>query len=144
MYEFLSNKIFWLAVLSWAIAQSIKIIVGIFKEKRFDFNWILQTGGMPSAHSASVSTLAFCIGKEFGFNSPYFAFACFFALVTMFDAQTWRRYIGVQAQILNRIVEDFQHRGKVEERKLRELVGHTPLEVFIGASIGILIAFLFY
>jgi len=147
MIEFLDifrNKPLWLTILSWAIAQGIKVVLGLVKEKKFNFYWVLRTGGMPSAHSAAVSSLAVSVGKETGFASPLFAIVALFALITMFDAQTWRRSIGVQARILNRMMEDIQEGGKVREERLRELVGHTPFEVFVGASIGILVSFIFY
>lgn len=142
--DIFKNEALWITFLSWAIAQGIKIATGLIRERRFDFNWILRTGGMPSAHSAAVCALAFCVGKEFGFASSMFGVAALFALITMFDAQTWRRSIGVQARILNRIMEDIQTKGKVEEAKLRELVGHSPIEVFVGALLGIFTASLFY
>lgn len=139
-----ANKPLWLIFLSWAIAQGIKIITGLVRERRFDFNWILRTGGMPSAHSAAVSSLAFCVGKELGFSSPIFALAALFALITMFDAQTWRRSIGVQARILNHMMEDIQNKGKIEETKLKELIGHSPVEVFFGALLGVVTSAFFY
>ncbi len=142
--EILRNKPLWLTILSWAIAQGIKVLIGLIREKKFNFYWILRTGGMPSAHSAAVSSLSIAIGKESGFASPLFALAAIFALITMFDAQTWRRSIGVQARILNKMMEDIQRTGKIEEKKLRELVGHTPTEVFVGALIGAFVSFLFY
>lgn len=131
-------------MLSWAAAQGIKIGIGVFKEKRFDFFWVLRTGGMPSAHSAAVATLTFSLGKTEGFDSPVFALSAIFALITMFDAQTWRRSIGVQARILNKIVDDIQQKGKIEEEKIKELMGHTPVEVFVGALIGVIVSVLFY
>jgi hypothetical protein len=138
------NRIFWITLLSWCVAQGIKIIIGLTKKKKFNFYWILRTGGMPSAHTAAVVALAYSLGKELGFSSPLFALSCIFALITMFDAQTWRRSIGVQARILNKIIEDIQERKRIEEDKLRELVGHTPIEVFVGALIGIIIPIIFY
>ncbi|MFH1771704.1 MAG: divergent PAP2 family protein [Candidatus Omnitrophota bacterium] len=140
----LKNKALWVVLLSWMFAQGLKIAIGAVKERRFNFYWLLGTGGMPSSHSAAVVSLAFCMGKEIGFSSPFFALSTIFALVTMFDAQTWRRSIGVQARILNRMIEDLQVRKKIEEHRLRELVGHTPIEVFVGALIGIIIPLLFY
>ena len=138
------NTPFFLTILSWLVAQGIKITLGLLREKRFNFFWLLRTGGMPSAHSAAVVALAFSIGKETGFYSPLFALASIFALITMFDAQTWRRSIGAQARILNRIMEDIHQKKRIEEEQLRELVGHTPVEVFVGALIGIVIPLIFY
>lgn len=131
-------------IASALIAQGIKIIFGVIKEKRFNFYWLLGTGGMPSAHSAAVTSLVICIGKELGSSSPFFALSILFALITMFDAQTWRRSIGAQAKILNGIIEDFHKTRKIKEDKLRELVGHSPIEVLIGAFIGIIVTLFFY
>lgn len=139
-----TNKALGVTLLSWALAQGIKITRGLIKDKKFNFYWVLRTGGMPSAHSAAVAALAFSLGKEGGFSSPLFALSCIFALITMFDAQTWRRSIGVQARILNRMMDDIQEKKKIEESRLRELVGHTPVEVFAGALIGVLMGFIFY
>ena len=139
-----SNKVFWITNLSWVTAQGLKVIIGLVTEKKFNFNWILRTGGMPSAHSAAVVGLASSLGKEVGFSSPLFAMSCFFALMTMFDAQTWRRSIGVQARILNRIMDDLHSKRKIRDDRLKELAGHTPTEVFAGALIGILVTLLFY
>jgi len=138
------NTSFFLTILSWLVAQGVKITLGLLREKRFNFFWLLRTGGMPSAHSAAVVALAFSVGKETGFCSPLFALASIFALITMFDAQTWRRSIGAQARILNCIMEDIHQKKRIKEEQLRELVGHTPIEVFVGALIGIVIPLIFY
>ncbi len=139
-----ANKVLWLTLLSWAIAQGIKITTGLIQGKKFNFYWILRTGGMPSAHSAAVAALAVGIGQELGYYSPFFALAAIVALIAMFDAQTWRRSIGVQARILNKIIDDFHEGKKIEEEKMKELVGHTPTEVFAGAFIGIVTVIVFY
>jgi acid phosphatase family membrane protein YuiD len=99
---------------------------------------------MPSAHAASVATLATAVGLKEGFSSSLFALSAIVALIAMFDAQTWRRSIGIQARILNNIMDDVYAGRKVEEEKLRELIGHTPIEVFVGGLLGILVAFALY
>ena len=142
--QLFSNRILWATLFSWIIAQAIKIVFNAIREKKFNFSWVITTGGMPSAHAASVATLATYIGLKTGFSSALFALSAIVALVAMFDAQTWRRSIGAQAKILNTIVEDAYAGRKVEEKKLRELIGHTPVEVFIGAVLGILVAFVFF
>jgi hypothetical protein len=142
--EIFNNQVLWITLLSWAIAQGIKIIIGLTQGKKFNFYWILRTGGLPSAHSAAVVALAMALGKELGFQSPFFALSAIFALITMFDAQTWRRSIGVQARILNKIMEDFHEGRKLKEKRMKELVGHTPVEIFAGALIGIIVAVVFY
>ena len=142
--EIFKNKALWVTLLSWSIAQGTKIIIGLFQGKKFNFYWVLRTGGLPSAHSAAVVALACSLGKELGFYSPYFAVGAILALITMFDAQTWRRYIGVQARILNRMMDDLQEGKKIEENRLKELVGHTPLEVIAGAFVGVVTTVMFY
>lgn len=129
---------------SWLIAQAIKICLNVMREKRFNFSWLITTGGMPSAHSAGVSGLATYIGLKQGFSSEIFAVSVVIALIAMFDAQTWRRSIGAQAKILNTIMEDVYQGRKPEQSRLKELIGHTPVEVFVGAILGILVAFIFY
>ncbi len=143
-YGIFANKVLWVTLLSWVVAQGLKIIIGLVQGKKFNFYWILRTGGMPSAHSAAVSSLAFSLGREMGYSSPMFALAAILALITMFDAQTWRRSIGVQARMLNLIMDDIQQRKKIEEKKIKELMGHTPIEVFVGATIGFIVFLMFY
>jgi len=138
------NKIFMVTMISWIIAQSIKVMIGIAKEKRFDFRWFVGTGGMPSSHSTGAACLATTVGINCGFDSVYFALAASFSIVVMFDAQGVRRATGKQARILNRIMEDIYWKGKMEEGRLRELIGHTPLEVIMGFFLGILIAVIAY
>jgi acid phosphatase family membrane protein YuiD len=95
---------------------------------------------MPSSHATGATCLAVAIGLEYGFSSAYFALAAAFALVVMFDAQGVRRATGRQARILNKITEDIYWQGKIDEEKLRELIGHTPVEVIAGFLLGIVIA----
>jgi uncharacterized protein len=142
--DLFSNSVLWATLTSWLIAQGIKIFFNIFKERKFDFYWIIRTGGMPSAHASSVSCLSVSIGLHQGFSSVIFAFSVIFALIVMFDAQTWRRSIGTQAKILNNILGDIYAGRKVPEEKVKEFFGHTPVEVFIGAVLGVLIGVIFY
>jgi acid phosphatase family membrane protein YuiD len=95
---------------------------------------------MPSSHAAGATCLATSIGFEYGFNSVYFALAASFAIVVMFDAQGVRHATGKQARILNKILEDIYWQGKIQENRLRELVGHTPVEVIVGFLLGVIIA----
>ncbi len=142
--ELAHNKTFISTFTAWVVAQGIKVIIGVFQEKRFNFRWFIGTGGMPSSHAAGAAALATACGLEKGFDSVIFALAAVFALVTMFDAQGVRRATGQQAEILNKILDDIYWRGKVESEKLRELIGHTPIQVFIGSVIGIVIAILMF
>ncbi len=134
------NKIFMTTICAWIIAQTIKVTIGVIRQKRFDFRWFVGTGGMPSSHAAGASCLATAIGLAYGFSSVFFALAASFALVVMFDAQGVRRATGKQAHILNKITEDIYWQGRIDESRLRELVGHTPVEVIVGFLLGIVIA----
>lgn len=142
--EVAQNKALWSVVISALTAQGLKITLGTLKHRKFDFYWLLGTGGMPSAHSAAVMALTICVARELGAGSPIFALSVLFALITMFDAQTWRRSIGFQAKVLNSMMEDLQEGKKIEDDRLRELVGHTPIEVFVGALIGALVTIIIY
>ncbi len=140
--ELSQNKIFLTTLSAWLIAQTLKVFIGVVQKKRFDFRLFVATGGMPSTHVAGAACLATAIGLECGFQSIYFALAASFALVVMFDAQGVRRATGKQARILNKITDDIYWQGKIHEGRLRELVGHTPLEVIAGFLVGVLIAVL--
>jgi len=139
---FFRNKIFITTLSAWIIAQTLKVSLGVIREKRFDFRWMIGTGGMPSSHAAGAACLATAVGLDYGFDSVYFALAASFAIVVMFDAQGVRRAAGRQARVLNKITEDIYWRGRINENRLRELVGHTPIEVITGALLGIVIAIL--
>jgi len=138
--QIFKNKILMTTLSAWLIAQTIKVTIGVLREKKFDFRWFIGTGGMPSSHASGASCLATAIGLEYGFNSIYFALAASFAIVVMFDAQGVRRATGKQARILNKITEDIYWQGRIDEARLRELVGHTPVEVIIGFLLGAAIA----
>ncbi|MDD5560926.1 MAG: divergent PAP2 family protein [Candidatus Omnitrophica bacterium] len=141
--EIFRNKILMTTVSAWLIAQTIKVGIGVLRKKRFDFRLFIGSGGMPSAHAAGASSLATSIGMDCGFDSVYFALAFAFAIVVMFDAQGVRRSTGKQAGILNKIMEDIYWQGKIQEMRLRELIGHTPVEVIMGLLLGIVIALVF-
>lgn len=139
--QFVHNKILLTVLSSWVIAQSLKVIIGYFIQKKIDFRWFVGTGGMPSSHTAGASCLATAIGLSYGFDSVHFALAASFALVVMFDAQGVRRATGSQARILNKIMEDIYWQGKIKEGRLREFIGHTPIEVIAGFVLGVVIAY---
>jgi len=138
------NKIVIVSIISWITAQSLKVAFGVFREKRFNFKWFIGTGGMPSSHAAGVMALATSVGMESGFNSVNFAIVLVFSLIVLFDAQSTRRTIGTQAEILNKIMDDIYWKKKIEAERLRELIGHTPVEVFAGSALGIFISLLAY
>jgi len=143
IHSLLQNKVLWITILAWAIAQLTKVLLGIIREKRFNFRWFVGTGGMPSSHASGASALAVITGIEYGFDSGVFALAAVFAFVTMFDAQGVRRSAGKQAEILNKIMEDIYWQGRIQEKRLWELIGHTSTQVIIGCIIGVLTALAF-
>lgn len=133
----------YLAVfLSWFISQLAKVIKGSQQEKRFNFRWLFDTGGMPSSHSATVSSLATVTGLYFGFHSVIFLIVLIFTVIIMFDAAGVRRNVGKQAVILNKMLDELSEKGQVQDKRLKELLGHTPVEVFAGAFLGIIVAYL--
>jgi acid phosphatase family membrane protein YuiD len=142
--EIFQNRILLITLVVWVLAQMIKVLLGILKEKKFNFRWFIGTGGMPSSHAAGASALATSVGLEYGFNSPLFAVAAAFAMVTMFDAQGVRRATGYQATILNKMMDDIYWKGQIEEQRLKELVGHTPIEVLAGFIFGVICAMILY
>lgn len=130
------NSVLITAFTAWAIAQITKVITFAVKEKRINFRRLVGTGGMPSSHTTFVASLATGIGIKEGVNTSIFALAVVFALVVMYDAAGVRRAAGKQAQVLNRIVDDIYKKDFHPER-LKELLGHTPFEVLVGAVFGI-------
>ena len=100
------NRIVLSTAVSWFTAQIIKVMLGVVQEKRFNFKWLMRSGGMPSSHVALSMCLSTSIGLYYGFDSGLFAIAMGFAAITMFDAQGVRRHSGQQAEALNRILED--------------------------------------
>jgi len=130
------------ALLAWLAAQLIKFTTEIVKSRELDFTYFVSTGGMPSAHSASVCGLATRIGVDAGFHTPIFALALWFAIIVMFDAQSVRRAAGEQARILNQIRDELLQHHHFPQGKLAELLGHTRLEVFAGALVGIAVGIL--
>lgn len=136
----------WLTVacISWIIAQSLKMIIHTIITRKIDFSRLVDTGGMPSSHTAFVGSLAAAVGLSEGVHSVMFAVTCCFSLVVIYDATNLRRSAGYHAQVLNEIVPQLMQ-GKyltqvVTYRKLRELLGHNPMEVLIGLILGFAIA----
>jgi uncharacterized protein len=130
------------ALLGWTAAQFIKFLTLFVKDRKIDFTAFVSTGGMPSAHSASVCALAAAVGKLSGVQSPVFAVALLFAVIVMFDAQSVRRAAGEQAKILNQIIDELLTHHHLSQQKLAELLGHTRLEVFAGMGLGVVIGLL--
>lgn len=128
------------AVLAWLIAQILKFIFHLIKNRALDLTRFVGSGGMPSSHSSFVMGISTAVGLKVGFESVQYAISLCFALVVMYDASGVRRAVGNQANILNKMIRDLKDFKHIEEKRLKELVGHTPFEVLIGAFLGIIIA----
>ena len=140
-----SLEVLTTGLLSAFFAQVIKFCIFVIKSKKINFKIFTTTGGMPSAHSAGVMGLSTSVGLISGFDSIIFAVALGFSLVTMYDAAGSRRAAGKTAACLNRMMADFyKHDVQAIGGKLKELLGHTPLEVFVGAIFGVLFALSFH
>ena len=122
-----------------AIAQAAKVILTSMRQRRLNLRVLAETGGMPSSHAAIVMGMTTAVGKYAGVSSASFAIALIFSFVVMYDAAGLRRAAGRQAAILNRLVEDLVHMRGMQEQRLRELLGHTPVEVLVGALLGIVV-----
>ena len=136
-FDVLDNRVLQAALFAWLIAQCLKEILVFWKEKRLDWSRMVGSGGMPSSHSAFVVAMASSVGKYTGLSSVSFAIAAVVACVVMYDAANVRWEAGKQAELLNRIVMDIYHDNHLDQEKLKELLGHTPVEVAAGALLGI-------
>lgn len=137
--DILNNTILVSAMTAWLIAQTLKIIIGLILLKKLSLNLIFSSGGFPSSHSATVSALALGIGKYYGLGSPIFAVAAVFGMIVLYDAAGVRQAAGKQAEVLNKLIERLYHGPAPAQEKLKELIGHTPFEVFGGVMVGLIV-----
>ncbi|MBR5151922.1 MAG: divergent PAP2 family protein [Clostridia bacterium] len=141
--QFLNNTVFFVVLFAWIFSCVLKGFLVWIRDKKLDMTRFMGSGGMPSSHSTLVTCLATCVGIKDGFDNPMFVVCCAFALVVMYDASGVRRAAGQQAKTINMIVDVLSEKDPMEKQnRLKELLGHTPLEVFAGATLGILIAVL--
>lgn len=153
--EILTNAPLWIALFSIFLAQFMKIPIQFIALRKFDWKLITSTGGMPSSHSAAVTALSTAIAIEEGLGSNSFAISAIFGIIVMFDASGVRRHAGETATVLNALVSDFNklvtdlkawpdNSEEQRQKKLKELLGHQPIEVFFGGLLGIIVSFIFY
>ncbi|GAB4132758.1 MAG: divergent PAP2 family protein [Cyanobacteria bacterium J069] len=136
------NTVLWVAVAACLIAQVLKLVVELVRHGKISFRTMVNTGGMPSAHSAFVTALASGVGQSSGWDSPAFALAVVFAIIVMYDAAGVRQAAGKQARVLNKIVGEFFEDAEFHEERLKELLGHTPVQVIAGCALGVAISWL--
>ncbi len=137
--DIFTNKCLVIPILVWLLIQIEKFVVELIRTKKINLKRLMGAGGMPSSHSAVVTSLAVLVGKTEGFDSPIFAVSFILAAVVMYDAAGIRRAAGKQARILNKIMENPELTTVEVHEKLIEALGHTPIQVFVGAIVGIVI-----
>ena len=137
--EIIHNKCIYIPLLLWFLIQTFKVLTDLVINKKLNVKRIIGAGGMPSSHSAVVCSLAACVGKEYGFDSGIFAISVVMAFVVMYDAAGVRRAAGKQATILNKILETPGMTTLEVQEKLVEVLGHTPIQVFVGAILGVIV-----
>ncbi|MBR6478001.1 MAG: divergent PAP2 family protein [Lachnospiraceae bacterium] len=145
MGSIFENVVFLSAAVGWLVAQILKTLIHMFFTKKFVAERLVGSGGMPSSHSATVCALTTAACIQFGAHSFEFAISLILALIVMYDAMGVRRETGIQAKLINEMMDAFAEMGKDNlspDEKLKEFVGHTPLQVLAGAILGILIALL--
>ncbi|GHO91694.1 membrane protein [Reticulibacter mediterranei] len=138
----LDNRALIAAFLAWAIAQVSKTVYEIFRERRLVLSRLVSSGGMPSSHSALVTGLATATGRTLGVGSTEFAISVVLASIVMYDAAGVRRAVSIQARILNQMIDEAFQGHPIAEKRLRELIGHTPIQVFVGGVLGVCVGFL--
>ena len=147
--DLLDNNVLMVACFSWTIAQILKVIINAIVNKEFSWSRLFGDGGMPSGHSATVTSAAIVCGWCYGFASVEFGIAIVLAIIVMHDASGVRLEVGKQAVITKEIAEVinnlFDHKldSDIKTEKLKELVGHTPLQVAIGSVLGLTVAIVF-
>lgn len=140
MGQLLDNDILVVSAVAWALAQFSKLLIYLLREGQLRARYLTTAGGMPSSHSALVTAMATRVGMEHGVDSGLFAVAIIFAAVVLYDAAGVRRAVSHQARILNRMLEEVIEYQRLNEKRLLELLGHTPFEVFVGLLLGVVTA----
>ncbi|HEY9621617.1 MAG TPA: divergent PAP2 family protein [Crinalium sp.] len=136
------NHVLVVALIACGLAQVLKLVIELIRHGKVTFRTLVETGGMPSSHSALVTALATGIGQTAGWESTEFALAFVFAVIVMYDAAGVRQAAGKQARLLNQIVDELFHDSSLNEDRLKELLGHTPVQVVAGAILGTVISWL--
>ena len=138
MNEFFSNRVMQATIFPWALAQILKVILELIWTRKVNLRLLTSAGGMPSSHSALVCGLATSVGLREGVGSSIFVMTLVLAMVVMYDAAGVRRAAMQQARILNQIIDELFQGHPISDVRLRELLGHTPIEVFAGAVLGVI------
>ncbi len=137
MKTILDNRVLLAAFIAWLVAQVSKTILDLIRFRTLRFNRLVSSGGMPSSHSALVTGLATATGRMMGIDSVSFAITLVLAAIVMYDAAGVRRAVSIQARLLNQMIDEAFQGKPFAEKKLRELIGHTPIQVIVGGLLGI-------
>jgi uncharacterized protein len=140
MKTLLDNRILVASFIAWAIAQLSKTIYELIRYRKLILSRLVSSGGMPSSHSALVTGLATATGRVAGIDSAVFAISLVLAAIVMYDAAGVRRAVSIQARILNQMIDEAFQGKPFAEKRLRELIGHTPTQVLVGALLGVGVA----
>ncbi len=142
--QLINNKILLISFFAWFVAQLIKLVIEIIKVRKIDISLLYSSGGMPSSHSSFVTSLATSVGFTNGFDSVEFAICFVLSSVVMYDATGVRQEAGKQAEVLNKFLQNIENHGINIDKNLKELIGHTPIQVIAGATLGIASSCFFY
>ena len=133
----LDNRVLVAAFVAWAVAQISKTVIDLFQQRKLVLSRLVSSGGMPSSHSALVTSLATATGRIAGVSSAAFAITVVLASIVMYDAAGVRRAVSIQARILNQMIDEAFQGSPMAEKRLRELIGHTPIQVIVGGMLGV-------
>lgn len=132
-----NNHVLIAALVAWLIAQAVKVPLEFFRTGKWNWALVFSAGGMPSSHSALVAAATHAIGLYTGFNSPFFALGFVISMIVIYDATGIRRQAGKHAHIINQMITDLTSGHPLKEETLREVLGHTPFQAFMGTLLGI-------
>jgi len=138
--DIFQNKALIAGLAAWAVAQLLKMPLDYIRSRHWNWSLLLTTGGMPSSHSALVTATTLAIGLYYGFDNPTFALGVVITMVVTYDAAGVRQQAGIHAQRINMLFEELMRGHPIDEKDLREVIGHTPLEVAGGILLGIVVA----
>ncbi|GAB4398834.1 MAG: divergent PAP2 family protein [Anaerolineales bacterium] len=137
------NRVLIAALTAWSLAQILKVPIEFWRSHKWDWSLLFTAGGMPSSHSALVTAAAHAIGLYEGFDSPLYALSVVVTMIVVYDATGIRRQAGRHAEMINAMMHDLMQGHPLQEQQLREMLGHTPLQAFMGILLGLTIAQIF-
>lgn len=144
LQQLFSNPVLFIGLFAWGLAQFLKVPIMFILYRRLNWHLWVSSGGMPSSHSALVTSVTLSIGLFYGFDSPLFALAVAVAMIVVYDAAGVRREAGRHAEKINQVIQELLSGHPISEQQLKEVIGHTPAQVIVGVILGLGVAQLFY